>query len=1476
MSQNYLMGLDAGGGGGRCLLVDTGSGHIVTTYRPWSHPVAPETGGWGFDLDVAGCWAALGEVAREAMARAGASPEQILAVAATSMRHAVVLLDRDGQEIFAVPNRDARAATEGMALADEHGATLHERTGHWPSPICPAARLRWLAANAPDIWERAWCFLNISDWVAYRLSGEAATDPSQAAETSLFDLATRDWAWNLIDMLGLPREIFPSIREMGTPLGQLTAEAAEALGLRPGIPVAVGGADTQCGLLGAGAVAAGQMGAIAGTTTPMQYVIDRPLIDPEGHVWTGCHVAPGLWVMESNAGGMGEALAWLAGMLYPDAAHPVAMLVAEAAESEPGAAGMLSTIGADIFDARNFGLPMGTLTLTHLAAAQDPTRRRHLARAVLEGMACSLRANAAQIVATAGAEQPPLALAGGMSQSAVWAAMVADVLDVPVYVPPTPQASGLGAAIGAGVAAGVFGDLAAGVGALVKPVSEFAPDPSRAQTYQMLYDGWNRVREARSEADELAAGMALDAILGAQEAGAVTAGAAFRPRVLVTADMDDRSLSALRAVADVDYASYREAMRLLTGDELVDELQGYHVFITEVDVVDADALTKLPDLRAIGVCRGAVVNVDLAACTALGIPVLNTPGRNADAVADLTVAFILMLARRLPEAAAFLQQPGGEAGDMARMGQVFNALQGQELWRKTIGLVGLGAVGRAVAERLRPFRARLLVYDPYVSPEQIYLAGAEPASLDAVIEESDFISLHAAVTDETRGLIGAEAFSRMKPGAFLINTARAALVDEEALTEALQSGHLGGAALDVFAVEPPGSDHPLLAMPNVVATPHVGGNTTDVSAHQGQMIVDDLTRMIHGERPRYVLNPETWEKFSWEAPREALSPEQLAELAAGPGPAVSDLQVEAAAGGSDAEREVAHEEPKKGGIRRLFGGREREEEAAASPAGDAAAATPSGRHQMERLLAAFLDHVRNDAKLQEFSGGKHVVMHFTLPDVGQQFYIAFQDGTLLADMGEPPEPAHARLKMSAEIFDGMFTGKTNPTRAAMTGKISFSGDTAKAMTLQRIQKDLTRLYSQASEEVGGPGDLSAAAAPAAPAALPITPAPAPAAAPVSGAAAGIRDHMARILETFVDAVTKDAALTKFSSGKNVVMHFTLSDLDLQFYFAFQDGTVVGAVGAPPEQAHARLKMQADVLDGMFTGRTNPTRTAMSGKLSFSGDTAKAMTLQRIQKDLSRLYSQAREQIGDPGDLTVIPAEPSPAAPAPMEHAPAAAVPYAPAAIVAKVGDERDDLVQAVNELYAIQLITATGGNLSVRVPDTDQIWITPSQLYKGDLRPDLMVRLDVNGQVMDPDAPSPSSEWPMHCAIYRARPDVEAIIHTHAPQATLLVLSGLPFLPISTEAAFLGDIPRVPFIMPGTTELAEAVAAALGAEDSAVFMQNHGMLVASSSLRRAANVSEVIERTSEMILGCYAVGKEPPVLPDDVVAQLRELGKMMA
>lgn len=751
MRPSYLMGLDAGGGSARCLLVELDSGAVTTAVRRWTHHPAPGTGGWGFDLELERCWSLLAEAAREAMGRARAQPDQVVAVAATSMRHALVLLDRHGRPILATPNRDRRAAAEGLQLAEEHGDEIHRRTGHWPSPIFAAARLRWLAGQSPGSLGRARYLLSLDEWLAYRMCGQVAAGPSQAGETLLFDLESRAWAWDLIDRMGLPQDIFPPLRQAGDQLGQLSDDAADALGLKPGTPVAVGGADAQCGLLGCGVLAAGQMGAIAGTTTPVQVVVGRPLVDPQARTWTGHHLVPGLWVVESNAGAMGEAVDWIASAMYADVPHPTSQLLEEAGTSVPGAMGVLSTVGADVMNARDMTLPIGNLTLTHLIAVPDAEKRRHVARAVLEGMAYALRANVLQLQSVTGVDAAELRIAGGMSQSATWTQIVADVLGGPVTVPSAPQASALGAAICAGVGAGVFPGLAQGTETLVRIERQHSPDPDRARAYRRLYGGWQKLRESRLEADQVAA-------------------------------------------------------------------------------------------------------------------------------------------------------------------------------------------------------------------------------------------------------------------------------------------------------------------------------------------------------------------------------------------------------------------------------------------------------------------------------------------------------------------------------------------------------------------NLARLYSLASEEVGGPGDLTA---------------------PI---------------------VERDAAPP-----------------------------------SPPGEEAAR----------------------------------------------------------------------------------------------------REELLRVVEELYTVGCITATGGNVSVRSSVPGRILITPTRLFKGELCAELLVRIDLEGRALDEGAPSPSSEWPMHCAVYRARSDVQAVVHAHAPQANILALSELPFLPVSAEAAFLGDIPRVPFVMPGTKELASAVVEAL-AGGSAVLMQNHGLLVAASSLRRAADLVEIIERTAEVIVGCYAVGREPPTLPEGVVATLREIGRLMA
>jgi autoinducer 2 (AI-2) kinase len=382
----------------------------------------------------------------------------------------------------------------------------------------------------------------------------------------------------------------------------------------------------------------------------------------------------------------------------------------------------------------------------------------------------------------------------------------------------------------------------------------------------------------------------------------------------------------------------------------------------------------------------------------------------------------------------------------------------------------------------------------------------------------------------------------------------------------------------------------------------------------------------------------------------------------------------------------------------------------------------------------------------------------------------------------------------------------------------------------------------------------------------------------SGGSKELRGQMEQLLCTFGRRVSRDEKILSFAEGRQVTVRYVLNDVNLSFYTSFDQGAVRCGVGDPPEKPQVTLKMKADILDKLFTGRENGPKAAMSGKLSFIGDTIKAMSLQRIQKDLNRLYTEARAEAGDLDAVFERAADEVPG----QSH-PQTAGPFTTAAVRGEVasaarilaGDIRDEVVRAVEEMYAHGLITSTGGNVSVRIPGKDEVWITPNSFFKGALRPDMLVRIDLEGNPIGDCPYAPSSERMLHCAVYRNKALVGAVIHSHAPKTTLLGLAGLPFLPISTEAAFVGEIPRIPFIMPGTTELADAVAA-VAKDAPAVIMQNHGLIVGGPNLRHTIDMTLIIEHTADKLIACHMLGKIPPVLPDEIVSALRSLGELVS
>jgi D-3-phosphoglycerate dehydrogenase len=254
----------------------------------------------------------------------------------------------------------------------------------------------------------------------------------------------------------------------------------------------------------------------------------------------------------------------------------------------------------------------------------------------------------------------------------------------------------------------------------------------------------------------------------------------------------------------------------------------------------------------VAACRGEPTNVDLAATTRRGIPVLRTPGRNADSVADFVIGVMLMEARGIARAERHLRERGWNVdGELP-----YFHFRGPELGGRTLGLIGFGAVGRKVAERAADgFGMHVLVYDPYVPTVP---APYEQVDLDGVLRACDFLSIHCPPTPETTGMIGRRELELMDEGAYLINSARAAVVDEHALVDALRGRSIAGAALDVFWEEPIPRDHPLLELENVTITPHVAGAAADVKEHHAAMVLDDVERWQRGERPLHLANGEVW------------------------------------------------------------------------------------------------------------------------------------------------------------------------------------------------------------------------------------------------------------------------------------------------------------------------------------------------------------------------------------------------------------------------------------------------------------------------------------------------------------------------------------------------------------------------------------------------------------------------------------------
>src|SRR5437763_4919467 len=302
-------------------------------------------------------------------------------------------------------------------------------------------------------------------------------------------------------------------------------------------------------------------------------------------------------------------------------------------------------------------------------------------------------------------------------------------------------------------------------------------------------------------------------------------------RVLVTDTLAESGLAILRAASDVDL-DYRPGLK---GEELLREVAQSDALITRSGTAVTEELVNAGNrLRIIGRAGVGLDNVDVDACTARGILVINAPTANIMSATEHTMGMLLALCRNIPEAHASVKR-----GEWIR-----SKFMGIELSGKILGVIGLGRIGTRVTTRARAFGMRVLAYDPYIAQTVGEKVGAEMVSLDDLLAQADVITVHTPLSDETRGMLGAKEIAKMKDGVITLNIARGGLYEEKALADALASGKISGAAIDVYVEEPPPKDHPLLRLNNVILSPHIGANTIEaqdrVAVQTSEMVVDAL------------------------------------------------------------------------------------------------------------------------------------------------------------------------------------------------------------------------------------------------------------------------------------------------------------------------------------------------------------------------------------------------------------------------------------------------------------------------------------------------------------------------------------------------------------------------------------------------------------------------------------------------------------
>ncbi len=482
MADGAVAVVDAGTSVPRCLLFDDSGRVVGSSAGAWRYAAPPDAGSLAREFHLPTLWDDLCALVRSSLHEAGVEPSRVGAVAVTGQRQAVVFLDGEGRELYAGPNLDLRAVFEGAQLDAE------EAEGHRPSMLFTHAKLRWFREHRPEAYARIACVLTLPNWIAWRLTGELAAEPSLAVEAGLLDMHTGAWRSQPFDEAGIDPEVVRLLYASEF-AGTVHASAARATGLAEGAPVCVAGPDTQCGLLGMGVAHAVEVGIVAGWSAPLQMVTEAPVAASEGDAWTGLFLEGGKGVLECNAGDLGNQRRWLAGVLFGDADAGLEAMNALAAEAPLGANGATALFGHPCMGPSVVGMRTGGIIFPAPVTFSE-IGRGHIVRAQVESAAFTIRANLEQLERAAGARARAVRLGGGMTRMPVFSEIVAAVLGRQIGVSAERNVSALGAYLRA--TAALAGRPASEVATTVAParLAALDPDPLAAAEYEDAYTRW--------------------------------------------------------------------------------------------------------------------------------------------------------------------------------------------------------------------------------------------------------------------------------------------------------------------------------------------------------------------------------------------------------------------------------------------------------------------------------------------------------------------------------------------------------------------------------------------------------------------------------------------------------------------------------------------------------------------------------------------------------------------------------------------------------------------------------------------------------------------------------------------------------------------------------------------------------------------------------------------------------------------------